>query len=75
MDDAALTVSLGGIAELKPTLATELGKKIEQLSPEKQILLQQRLRQARSAELLSRSPAAVRKTLVSCHLASSNCGL
>lgn len=35
---------------LKPTLASDIGKKIQQLSPEKQILLQQRLKQARNAD-------------------------
>ncbi|HET8826800.1 MAG TPA: condensation domain-containing protein, partial [Terriglobales bacterium] len=34
---------------MKPTLASELGKKIQQLSPEKQILLQQRLKKAAAA--------------------------
>jgi Condensation domain len=34
---------------LKPGLSTELGKKIQQLSPEKQVLLQQRLKKAAAA--------------------------
>ena len=35
---------------MKPTLASDLGKKIELLSPEKQVLLQQRLKQARAGD-------------------------
>lgn len=35
---------------MKPSVASDIGKKIEQLSPEKQLLLQQRLKQARGAD-------------------------
>jgi len=41
---------LAGPSLLKSTLSNDIGKKIQELSPEKQILLQQRLKQARGGE-------------------------